>query len=293
MKKVIISLCLCLGLTTLAVAQDTTEETANPRLTKRGISYLPVAGDIAIGVDAAPFLQYLGNAFNSSFNNAPVFNGVDNTIYLKYFLQDDRALRAKFKFNVYQDKFKQTVANNHAIYVDPTNVDATTIDTRSVFTQDYTLSLGYELRRGHGRVQGFYGAEFILGYSGGNSVYEYGNEITSANQVPTFHNWGVTGLPTNTIRPTEYKNGNAISAGLGAFVGVEYFVAPQLSIGGELGLAYSYYNKSQDVITGEYFNNATGNVVEAQRRFKNANTTNFSTGLYTSTSGSIFLLFHF
>ena len=292
MKKVIISLCLCLGLTTFAVAQNTTEEVANPRLTKRGISYLPVAGDIAIGVNASPFLRYMGNAFNTSSNAAPVFNGVDNTIYLKYFLEDNRALRVKFNFNVYQDKLKQTVGNDHAIYVDPTNVDATTIDTRSIFTNDYTLSLGYELRRGHGRVQGFYGAELILGYASGKDTYEYGNEITSSNQAPTFHNWG-TSLPSRAIRATEYKQGSVLAAGVGAFVGVEYFIAPQLSIGGELGLGYLYSNRSQDVVTGEYFDNTTGSVVEAQRRFKNAGDTNFSSGLHTTTSGSIFLLFHF
>ena len=295
MKKVIISLCLCLGLTAFAVAQDSsTEETANPRLTKRGIAYLPVAGDIAIGIDAAPFFRTVGNVFYSNSNSG--FNGLNNTIYLKYFIENDRALRAKFRFNVLQDMYKATVENDQAIYLDPTNVNATTVDSKATFSNDLSLSLGYEFRRGHGRVQGFYGAEVILGYLAVTDTYAYGNEITSANQNPSYHNFAIADgliLPTYAYRATENKQGNVITGGLGAFIGAEYFILPQLSFGGEFSVGYTYSNKSQDVITGEFFDNAAGSIMEVQKRVKDSDVRNFRSGFRTVTGGNVFLLFHF
>src|SRR5690554_8175712 len=59
--------------------------------TTQGSKYFPKAGDFGIGIDASPFLNYLGNAFNGSSNNQLKLG--DNTLYFRYFLSDDAALR--------------------------------------------------------------------------------------------------------------------------------------------------------------------------------------------------------
>ena len=73
-------------------------------------NYLPEAGDVTIGVNAIPFLNYLGNMFGKVQDNdinpveiggVPAFNkgvipGLDNptmSIFGKYFLTDKTAIR--------------------------------------------------------------------------------------------------------------------------------------------------------------------------------------------------------
>lgn len=296
MKKLIIAACCLLGAVTFANAQEVQEE-RSPLLTKNGYRYLPVAGDISLGIDATPFFQYLGNSFNGSFNNsAPLFNGVDNKIYAKYFLDANTAIRAKLRFNFYGDKHKQTVADDYQRATNPLNVNATTVDVLRERKQDIELSLGYEMRRGHGRVQGFYGGEFNIGYLGGNDLYEYGNEMTTLNQNPTtttnfFTNPATVANAAN--RTLERAYGKSLTLGLGGFVGVEYFFAPQISVGGELGLGFRYAIKGQDEITAHQFNTATNAVEEYSYRERRAIDEAFFSGIQTNVTGSIFLMFHF
>ncbi|GHU94768.1 hypothetical protein FACS1894156_3400 [Bacteroidia bacterium] len=79
--------------------------------------------------------------------------------------------------------------------------------------------------------------------------------------------------------------------GLGAFVGVEYFFAPQISIGGEFGLGVAYHIRGQDEITSEGL--LAGDRHEWKYRARYGGEEAFSLGLHTKASGSIFVLFHF
>jgi len=278
-----------MGVLITSFAQEANQD--NAFINKRGIALLPQAGDFALGIDATPFLEYLGNISGFRFNNAPVFKGVNNTIYFKYFLEDDRALRAKLHLNIGQEKYKQTVEDDHATITDPTNVDATTIDTWVKNTQNVGLDIGYEFRRGKGRVQGFYGGEIYLGYTAGNEFFEYGNPITGANTKPAFHEFAKYNLPKNAYRATERKPGQILSAGIGGFIGVEYFFTPQISMGGEFGLSYIYEIKGQDVIKGEAF--IDSDVKEFSHRVRNANDRAFIMEGFTRTNAAISLIFHF
>jgi hypothetical protein len=56
MKKIILSMLLCIVSLSYVAAQES-EGSPNPFVNKRGISYLPDAGDFALGVDASPFLS--------------------------------------------------------------------------------------------------------------------------------------------------------------------------------------------------------------------------------------------
>jgi hypothetical protein len=294
MKKIIFSLVLCLCAGFSAMAQDlavVVEEDASSAafVNKRGISLLPKAGDYAIGVDATPFLQYLGNFFNKDNNTAPLFNGVDNTIYGKYFLEDNRAIRAKLRLNAYKDQNKGTVINDYEVANNPLNPYATTVDVRNTNTYDVDLFAGYEFRRGRGRVQGFWGAEAGFGFGKGTQKYEYGNPITNLNQTPS----SIFGTSPITGRTTEVSYGTELRATIAGFVGVEYFFAPQISIGGEFNLAFLYAYRGQDEITSEKYDSASDQIQTINRRYRYSGDLAGAIGLQTKPTGSIFLMFHF
>ena len=282
MKKIIISTILCFAMLVPAVAQDTDGASAVNKL-------LPKAGDFAIGIDAAPFLEYLGGFMGgNSFDKVPHFDGFQEDLYMKYFLTDNTAIRAKIDLTISQVKNKEGVVNDYAVSTDPTNVAATVFDTEISSTNAFGINLGYELRRGKGRIQGFYGGELYLGCGREKTRYEYGNPITESNQRPTT----IMGAPVaQGYRMLENKGGTFFNFGLGGFVGVEYFFAPQLSIGGEFSLSFRYFNIGQSEFTTEGF---LGNgVQEFKYRGRNYKDDDFSSELRVMPKGNIFIMFHF
>ncbi|MDR2086662.1 MAG: outer membrane beta-barrel protein [Dysgonamonadaceae bacterium] len=290
MKKIIIATFFCVSALSFAAAQNV-DESMKPFVNKQGISYLPEAGDFALGVDASPFLNYLGNFFNQAgTNEAPTF-GNEFGIYGKYFIEDNQAIRVKLHLEFSKEKHKQTVPNDKELLIDPTNTLATGIDIRNDFNNSVGLSIGYELRRGKGRLQGFYGADFLLGYGSSKKTYEYANPITAANQSPSTTDW-ITGISSHkNDRPLKEKTPYAFQIGLGAFVGVEYFIAPQISLGGEVNVGFLYGTQGQNEVTSERFNTGAGSVQEYKHRKGKIDPA--QVGLYTQPSGSLFMLFHF
>ncbi len=313
MKKIIFSLGLCLVVGFTSMAQDMVvveEVSENPALVnKRGIPLLPNAGDFAIGVDATPFLKYLGNFFNKDANDAPLFNGVDNTIYGKYFIENNRAIRAKLLLNFGNDTYKGVVANDEARANNPLNADATVVDVMKQNTSNIELRVGYEFRRGRGRVQGFYGGEVGFGYGSGKQKYEYANPMTAVNQTPSTWDFAPVnpGQYSASVRPTELKMGHTIAATVAGFVGVEYFFAPQISIGGEFNLGFTYASRSQDEWTTESWNASANKVQTQTTRYDSWTDVKVDASgspylsrveagtakLFTRPMGSIFLMFHF
>ncbi|MDR0681952.1 MAG: hypothetical protein LBG15_08935 [Dysgonamonadaceae bacterium] len=291
MKKIIIAALLCTGAISFVVAQDA-DETIKSSFNKRGASYLPEAGDFALGIDASPFLEYLGNLFNQAgTNKAPTFgNGFG--IYGKYFVENNRAIRAKLYMEFSKTKYQQTVPDDYEILTNPTNLYATGIDTQNDFNNNILLNIGYEFRRGKGRLQGFYGADFALGYSNFKTTYDYTNPITLANQAPSTADFtGNYGRRSSRI--LEDKRTSNFTLGLGAFVGVEYFISPLISVGGEANLNFRYSVSGQSEVTSERI---LGNsVYEYKYRQKTAdkNNPNFISGFYTRPTGTLFIMFHF
>jgi hypothetical protein len=293
MKKIVFlfSLCLCVGFPVMA--QDVDEEGIDAAyFSKRGVYLLPQAGDFALGIDATPFLGYLGNFFSRS-NHAPDFNGLDQMIYGKYFLEDDRALRLRLGLSVFNSANKGVVPNDFELANNPLNANASVVDIHKRSSTEVTLGLGYEIRRGKGRVQGYYGGEVLLGFESGKNLYEYANPFTNVNQVPSSYDFnGNTWWSHSYSRATEEKYGNRFSAGLLGLVGVEYFFAPQMSIGGELGLGFLYSIQGQSERTFESWNSSADKVQIQSDRWDDWNAQ--SAGAYThSYGGRIFLMFHF
>jgi hypothetical protein len=114
-------------------------------VTKHGMRILPEKGDIAIGIDAVPFLQLLKT--NSS---EPGFNFVNNVpaISLKYFNSDNSALRMKILIGYSSMKEGDEGLDNFINYK----------------SSSIGLNFGYEKRLGKSRVQGFIGAEGGIAY---------------------------------------------------------------------------------------------------------------------------------
>ena len=301
-KMFLFGLCLCIGFSAMAQADD---DFSAAFANKRGVYLLPQAGDFALGIDATPLLRYMGNFFSSSFNPAPLFNGVDGvnvqTIYGKYFLEDNRAIRARLSIGMSNYADKYAVPDDEAIADAILAGETPGADLYTKLTDiqrgSYTgveLGVGYEFRRGNGRVQGFYGGEVFLGYEGGKTKYEYANGITEDNKTPSRYNYSYTEIINGiSCRVTEDKAGKTIYAGLGAFAGVEYFFAPQMSIGGEFGLGFRFTSNGQSTMTGEGWDSSIGSTGDLTTQSQKGTGWGYDMRLDTYPSGRITLMFHF
>lgn len=243
-------------------------------------NYLPEAGDVTIGVNAVPFLNYLGNMFGKTEKNkinpekiggVPAVPGLDNptmSIFGKYFLTDQTALRLNVGIGINSITQSQYVTDDAAAVNDPLSQDVVE-DTYKYRNSGMSVAVGYEWRRGSKRLQGYWGGQAILAYSNSKHFFGYGNAITEVNQIPTAfaydkntseYDYSVWGVPENLPDingngniddgdlPIDNKNvgnnsrllmqsdGRSWTYGLGGFVGVEYYIAPKISIGCEMSL---------------------------------------------------------
>ncbi|MEN8928397.1 MAG: hypothetical protein ABF242_08295 [Flavobacteriales bacterium] len=228
-KKILFVTALFAG--SLAFAQGSTTSVKN----SRGQEYLPQAGDWAIQFDAAPLLNYVGNAFSNAGTSAPGAAspfGAQNTFVGKYFISATQAYRVKLGITL-SDYDSDTVGN-------VTNRNTTNV----------ILGFGKEWRRGHNRLQGFYGAEALV-QIGSPNVITSRTFADSLDAGTGFRSLGVT-------------ESSSFGVGVRGFIGVEYFIMPKISIGGEFGWGFGYQSSSFTVET-EVFG-ATENVTSEIKR---------------------------
>jgi hypothetical protein len=244
-----------------AVAQD------NVLTTKKGTPILPKAGSIAFGVDASPFLSYTAGILSNTIPAAPTFNGT--TFFGKYFLTDDKALRFGASLSASSTGVSTFVLKAGTT----TNEEVENITTTS--SSAVALFAGRENRIGTTRLQGFYGAEAVLrfGSSGNRVKYTYGNAIGSNNMQ-----W--------VWRPLMSKPGFEFTVGANAFAGAEYFVAPGISIGGQVGWGINFTHRGKGSLEEERWD---GNRVENRTR----GTDGRRSFNYNNFGGGITLMFHF
>jgi hypothetical protein len=232
MKKIIFTMVFMIGAVTYAQL--------NPVLkNKRGILILPQKGQYCLGLSANPFLNYFGNMVNGSANNqSPSAQFISNgMIYGKYMKTNDYAYRASFRFGVNSNSTSIMVADA----TPGAALDAKVEDVISNNRTTLGLGFGFERRKGSTRLQGIYGLEGVLTYNSGNNMkYKYGNQLQN--------------LDSGTIVVTQRKDGSVFGIGARAFVGIEYFFAPQISIGAELGYGLSFGLRGEANETREYYN---------------------------------------
>ncbi len=281
MKKSILAVAVVLGSTTL-FAQNLES--------KNGEAYLPAAGDWAIGVDATPFLSYVGNLIGGGQGNnaAPTWNYLttNQTITGKYFVADDMAYRGSLRLGFGSASTKAVVADRSIDPAAPSTWPANAAEVenvRKVGSMNIGIGVGMEKRRGFGRLQGFYGAELGIMLSSNSEKYEYGNALTASTSAVDVNIAGadnfagagnvVAGGDTdgqgnaNDYRVTEMKSGLGFGIGLRGFIGAEYFVLPRLAVGGEFGwgLVFASQGASSTTYETEGFT-STGTVEQIETR---------------------------
>ncbi len=261
MKKCILFTLLMLTTAGLLFAQETA--TTEPLKNKKGVLILPQTGNWGLGIAANPFLDYLGNFMNNSGNTSPDFDFAGNlsnnvALFGKYVKNENTYYRGRFNINIQSTVEKQLSVANPTTPPSPTPVFVE--DLERVGSQAVVLAAGIEKRKGGNnyRLQGIYGAELIIGFSGSNTKYEYGNGFSATVPAPASADFGSNIIGASRV--TESKGSRSFLVGARGFVGVEYFFAPRISLSGEFGYILSFNPTGKTVVTTEAW---TGTAVRA------------------------------
>lgn len=300
MKNIIITVFAFVLLTNVAHGQDTESSSV---LSKKGYPLLPETGEWGLGISADPFLRYAGNFLSgsTSTNIEPNFTypesviGNNIALFGKKIIDANTAYRARFNVGVGQNINKAVIGQN-VTTPDP-SAPAFVDDWQKVNFTTVVFSGGYEKRRGNSRVQGIYGGEVVLGLTGNKAVYQYGNTMNLEFNAPITNNFGNNILAGSTAatssRKTEEKFGTSFLVGARGFVGVEYFFAPKMSIGGEFGYMIGYRTIGKTYITSESWDSAAGAVRTIKtERYDNGGFQSLGIGL-DNLNGTINLMFYF
>jgi hypothetical protein len=283
MKKICVLFVAILAMVVVSQAQDL--------VSKKGVKILPEKGNCALGIDAVPFLQYAGDLMNGTVGNAaPTFNFTaphPMTIYAKYFLQDKTALRTMVRIGFASDTWKNYVPDQNS--TDPEDTEEDQLKQKAM---DIVLGVGLEKRKGVGRVQGLYGAQFNFMYASQKNTYEYGNDMDATHNNPVSTDW--TAVPPAPVamgtRVLDDKAGSEFGFGIDAVCGVEYFFAPKVSIGGEFTWGLQLASQGEGEMTTEYWDGFSSSVKETTAKTAGDSHFRLDTGNF---GGAINLLFYF
>jgi hypothetical protein len=247
--------------------ETTTTATGAGPVNKRGEVILPQAGEYAIGFSATPILNYVGRLFTTDNNinekdgsgsvqspNMPFVgpwggNNINpgNAIWVKKMIDAKSAYRVRFQFDFSNTTTKNLVAQNNTT-PDPFN---------PVFVEDVTkfksaqilLGAGIEKRRGASRVQGVYGVEGLIGFRNTSTSIEYGNPLD-------------VNFNAASGRTLKSDPGKFWLVGARGFAGVEYFILPKFSLGGEFGYTLGISGASNGETVTEVWDGTSSSVVE-------------------------------
>lgn len=293
MKKIgYIIILLCVSIFTFAQEDVSEEQSGKEKKAKTKADpseYLPVQGDFAIGVDALPYINFVGNMFNGTQNQN--LNVYATTLYGKYFLNSESAIRVELYINNIRDMDMNLVVDDANVAANP----LAEVEDRSIINNvSYAFGAGYQRYRGYGRLRGTYGAVASYHIARSNTSYEWGNQMTVANTTPTSTNWPSTATINPTERNLEERNSGTLSLSVGAIAGIEYFLAKKFCIGGEIGLYYSFTKYSETSYTYQTVQQGTVREMD-QVTSPRDNYRRFHTTVYDSenVAGRLYLLFHF
>ncbi|MBI5219132.1 MAG: hypothetical protein HY958_09405 [Bacteroidia bacterium] len=268
------------GTSTTTTSASTSGNPAGCLTSKKGCIVLPESGDWALGINAIPFLDYAGTLFNGHIS--PTFSFIDgtNAIYGKYFIDEKTAYRGKVRIGVNNTKNIEFVD-----IIPPTGIPPVQVqDVQNVFSTNIVLGGGIEKHKGKSRIQGFYGGEGLLIFSSSKTAYSYGNALSPINPVQqNVFNPAMDGVITN-------KSGMTFGIGARAFIGVEYFFAPKVCIGGEFGWGIAFLATGKGEQAHEEWNTAGGDVWKYTTETGGGYVLDMDTDNF---NGSIYLLFHF
>lgn len=247
---------------------------------KKGEAYIPETGDWALGFNSAPLLDYVGNLFNGTENNSigTVFQTNDLSVTGKYFVDKSTAYRGRFRIRF--GSINQDINIDTSI-TPPTPSYITNELSTSRF--DLVLGAGFEKRKGNTRIQGYFGGEALISFSSSSSETDFALDLNAANPG---------------IRVLEMTNPSIFTIGVRAFIGVEYFIFPKVSVGAEYGWGLGFTSLGERKEEIEWFDGTsaqTATVItsgsESGFTIDNDNRDNGTEGM--GNSGQISMFFHF
>jgi hypothetical protein len=291
MRRGLILLGFSLMLMGGAIAQD-------EQVTK---TYGPKAGQFAVGIEASPVLDFIGNMFAKTNKNESRKWWKDNqdyTLHGRYFLTDNSAVRLHIRFNnaIYKDVEKKFTVDDAAKTKNPLST-AKVEDKKVVWNNDWRVAAGYQQFRGAGRLKGFYGGDVFYRYQRTFTNNYYGNKMNAFNPAPS----NALG-ETAGDRTLKSVGSGQHSLGLMGFTGVEFYFMQNACIGFELGLVLQGTYSTRGYVTKErVFADKVEQYTEESALSNNSfhfgtnpNTDPIPTGLYEKLAyGNFYLMFHF
>ena len=270
--------------------------------------YLPQAGDLAVGIDMQPVYGFFGNIANGDVGNGlGQFGGEDPfgmtgiSIMGKYMLDKTTALRVNVGINKDVIKNYAYSIDDEARFQNPLS-EAKVEDLNKSNIAAYSIAAGIEFRKGKNRIQGYLGADLVFGLEKQRYQFSYGNILTDVNQIPTRTNYnnapgGFPGAPnianvtywTRTYATESYMSN--ILAGVAGRVGVEYFIVPKLSFGGEVSLLIGERFQKLAYTKSEGYNPTTAQV-ETHTELMRPASRQFHIGT-EDLGGKLFMIFYF
>lgn len=252
MKRMFLVIAVAFAFASVTQAQDL--------VTKKGFKILPEAGDYSIGFNAVPVVDFFLNVSDILDNTGqtaqhPGYVGGFNQVLVgKYFLEDNKAIRGRLAINT-------TKVTNKTYFDSPADVfngvaePAEFEDKNVVGTTNIILGGGLEFRRGHNRLQGFYGGEVLLGFACNSVKNTWAVEMNQEAITRNYTNGD--GTLVSAGRLLNQKSGMSILFGLRGFAGVEYFFAPKISIGAEFGWGLGIATNPRGSQTRETWNGSS------------------------------------
>jgi hypothetical protein len=282
MKNIIILGLLMLFINVKAQEPAATTTATGP-VSKSGVAILPAAGDFAIGIDALPYINFMGNIFNNTDDQS--LNPYSTNLYLRYHLSETDAIRVIVSVSDYASISRVYVQDDAARFADPTS-QAFVEDKTTSYVTDLNLNIAYQKSRGYGRLRGIYGAHVNCNIYDYSREYQYGNDFTAANTAPSTH------FGNLDERDVETKNGTQLTLGLGLLGGIEYYFMPKACIGFEIDLGYGFSYNGQGTRKTEQFLGL--NVVEMDKPNtpSGVNYRGLSSSRVTNYNG-LYVMFHF
>ncbi len=247
-------------------------------------------GYFGIGMDATPFLNFLGNIANNTVDNSLDFN--DNTLYFRYFIKDNGAIRMNFNIHSHKSSITYFIRDDDAFINDPLSRKQVE-DRRTSFSNNYSVRAGYQhFFYTKNRLKGFAGADVGYAFFKEYYIYEYGNIMNEYNPRPTsVINWNTGAANPQSNRRLENVDKITNTLLAGAFTGVEYIFLDVFAVGLEVGVLYgmgipgTQYQINETMSGSEHVEETIVTGRDSRTRFIE------STKPYTY--GNIYLVFHF
>ncbi|HWY98266.1 MAG TPA: hypothetical protein VNY36_04180 [Bacteroidia bacterium] len=292
MKKIILT--AALAITTFGLFAQGSDQL----ISKKGEMYLPESGDWSVSFSAAPFLTYFGHFLSNAGATSPTvgFLNTNQTIIGKYYVDNQTAYRGLLRIGINSMGQDNLVAQDGST----SNPPAMVVDHAAYAQHFVGLGAGYEKRRGKGRLQGYYGADFMFFLSGSSLTYTYGNAFSSTYQTPTSTQWGgangitPSGLNVTGVRTLTNTQGSTFGLSLQGFIGFEYFFMPKISVGGEYTWGIMFSSTGQGSMSSEAGNGTSSTTTTTNTG--GSSMFSLDSGLNTAwgaSTGDLYINFHF